>query len=68
MTAPIDPLVDLVRNAIGYGVMMAVESPVELRAKLSALPENSTLADALTSDAKGFVEIRRDLIEAVEAK
>lgn len=65
MTAPIDPVVDLVRNAIGYGVMMALEDRADLIAKLSALPVDGSVADALISDAEGFVNIRRDLVEAL---
>lgn len=64
MSAPIDPVVDLVRNAIGYGVMMALEDKSGLIAKLSINPGGS-LADALTADAEGFVRTRADLVEAV---
>jgi hypothetical protein len=65
MREPIDPVVDLVVNAIGYGVMMALEGKSELVAKLSALPANGVLADALMSDAEGFIRTRRDLVEAL---
>lgn len=56
----IDPVVDLVRNAMGYGVMMALEGKSDLIAKLST---SVSLADALTSDAEGFVHTRADLVE-----
>jgi hypothetical protein len=49
---------------MGYGVMMALEGKDDLIAKLSAAV---SLADALTSDAEGFVDIRADLIEAVSS-
>jgi hypothetical protein len=65
MRETIDPVVDLVVNAIGYGVMMALEGRSELLAKLQALPATSTLADALVSDAEGFIRTRRDLVEAL---
>lgn len=51
---PIDPVVDLVRNAMGYGVMMALEGKDNLIAKLST---SVSLADALTSDAEGFEQL-----------
>lgn len=60
-----NPIVDLVRNAMGYGVMMALEGRDELVAKLTAAGVNTSLADALTSDAEGFVRTRADLVEAV---
>jgi hypothetical protein len=62
---PIDPVVNLVRQAIGYGVMMATEGKSDLVDKLSALPANGNLPDALTSDAEKFVAIRSDLVEAL---
>lgn len=67
MSAQIDPLVDLVRGAIGYGVMMALEGKSDLLTKLSALPANGSLADALTPDAEGFIRMRADLVEAVKS-
>lgn len=39
---PIDPIVDLVRNAIGCGVLMALEGGSDLIAKLSALPADGS--------------------------
>lgn len=65
MTAPIDPVVDLVRQAMGYGVMMALEGRDQLLAKLSAGGASASLVDALTSDAEGFVRTRADLVESV---
>lgn len=59
-----DPVVDLVRQAIGYGVMMALEGREGLIAKLSAGDPNGSLADALISDAEGFIRTRADLVEA----
>lgn len=61
----VDPKVELVRNAIGYGVMMALEGKADLLAKLQSLGPGTTLADALTGDAEKFIETRADLIEAV---
>lgn len=60
-----DPITDLVVNAMGYGVMMALERREELLAKLSSLPPNTSLAEALKGDAEEFVGIRTDLVEAI---
>jgi hypothetical protein len=68
MSAPIDPVKDLVISAMGYGVMMALEGRSDLLAKLSALPADGVLGDALISDAENFIRIRRDLVEAVREK
>lgn len=57
-----DPVVNLVRQAMGYGVMMALEGREDLIAKLCT-PSNDSLADALTSDAQGFVRTRADLVD-----
>jgi hypothetical protein len=62
----IDPVVNLVRQAIGYGVMMATEGKSDLVDKLSALPAYRSLSDALTLDAEKFVAIRSDLVEALK--
>ncbi|TGB37893.1 hypothetical protein [Mycolicibacterium peregrinum] len=63
MNAPIDPVVDLVRQAMGYGVLMALEDRAGLVAKLQAVGPGGSFPDALTSDAEGFVSMRRDLVE-----
>lgn len=63
-----DPVTELVRNAIGCGVMMALENRDELIRKLRSLPADGTLADALTQDAESFVRYRTDLIEDVAEK
>jgi len=60
---PVDPVVDLVRQAMGYGVMLGTEGRDQLMAKLRALPSDGSFPDALTSDAEGFVEMRNDLVE-----
>lgn len=60
-----DPMTELVRTAIGYGVMMALEGQDELVAKLQRLGPNESLADALTGDAEGFIRTRADLVESV---
>ena len=59
-------MVELVRTAIGYGVMMALQDMAGLERKLRVNPGGS-LADALTADAEGFIQTRADLIEAVTA-
>ncbi len=64
MTEPIDPVVNLVRQAMGYGVLMTLEDRAGLLAKMSALPADSSFPDALTSDAQGFVKTRSDLVDA----
>lgn len=68
--ADIDPVVDLVRQAIGTGIMMALDDPTGLRerltAALSATGPNVSFTDALTDDAEGFVKMRFDLVGAVE--
>jgi hypothetical protein len=58
-------LEELVRAAMGYGVMMALEGKAELIGKLQQLDAHSSLADALTSDAEKFLETRVDLADAV---
>lgn len=63
--ADVDPAVDLVRQAMGYGIMMALEDRAGLVAKLSALPTHGNLPDALIEDAEEFVSIRTDLVEAL---
>lgn len=60
-----DAVVDLVVNAIGYGVMMALEGRDELLSKLQALGPGGSLADALRSEAEGLVRTRSDLVEAL---
>lgn len=65
MNARVDPVTDLVRIAIGCGVMMALEDRDALLAKLQQLPVNGVLADALTEDAKRFLGTRLDLVEDV---
>ncbi len=60
-----DPVTDLVRCAIGYGVMMALEGRDELLAKLQRLPVDGSLADALNEDAERFVRTRADLVQDV---
>lgn len=60
-----DPVTDLVVNAIGYGVMMALEGRDALIAKLRTLPPTGSLADALVEDAEGFIRTRADLVGAV---
>jgi hypothetical protein len=65
MSPPIDPVVELVLNAMGFGVMMALEGKPDLLKRLSALPADGSLADALRSDAEGFVKTRSDLVEAL---
>lgn len=60
-----DPMTELVVNAIGYGVMMALEDRDGLIAKLQTLPSKGTLADALVPDAEGFIQTRADLVSSV---
>lgn len=64
----LDAVTDLVRDAIGCGVMMALEGRDELIRKLQRLPADGSLADALTEDAESFVRIRADLLNAVAEK
>lgn len=59
-------LVDLTTNAIGYGVMMALESREELLRKLQAAGPNTTMWDVLKPDAEGFLRTPTDLVEALE--
>lgn len=63
-----DPMIDLVCNAMGYGVMMALESRDELLRKLQAQPSNGSLADALRSNAEAFIKTRADLTEALSVQ
>lgn len=63
----LDPIVELVRGAIGNGVLMALEDRAGLLAKLRAAGPGASVADALTADAEEFVRIRGDLVEAVQA-
>ncbi|UCZ58694.1 hypothetical protein [Mycolicibacterium phocaicum] len=60
-----DPMTDLVVNAIGYGVMMALEDREGLIRKISQAGPSASLADALIPDAEGFIDTRADLVEAV---
>lgn len=61
----IDPMTDLVRQAMGYGVMLATEGKDRLVAKLQAQGPSGSLPDALIEDAESFLGIRTDLVEAV---
>lgn len=68
MTAPDtpDPVIELVLNAIGCGVMLATHSPQKLHDMLRAAErDGGTLADALRDEAEAFVVTRADLIEAL---
>lgn len=60
-----DPATELALNAMGYGVMMALEDPHGLRAKVLAVGPGGTLADALRADAEAFCVTRADLVQAV---
>jgi hypothetical protein len=62
-----NPVVELVVNAMGYGVQLALDGRDELRAKLLACNVGDTLADALRADAEQFCHTRADLIEALTA-
>lgn len=64
--ADIDPVVDLVRQAIGTGIMMALDDPMGLRAKLTTAGPSASFLDALTEDAEGFVKMRFDLVRALK--
>lgn len=57
-----DALVDLTTNAIGYGVMYALERRDELLAKLRAGGPTATMFDAMKSDAEDFLVTRADLV------
>jgi hypothetical protein len=61
----VDPVVALVANAIGYGVMLALEGKDILRHKLESLPPGSTLFDAVIHDAEEFAKTRSDLVDAL---
>lgn len=63
----LDPIVELVRGAIGNGVLMALEDQPGLLAKMRAAGPGASVADALTADAEEFVRVRADLVEAVKA-
>lgn len=63
--AKADALIALVQNAIGYGVLMALEDRDALIRKLRALPATGTLADALRGHAEAFITTRADLTEAL---
>ncbi|QFG09082.1 hypothetical protein I5J49_gp54 [Mycobacterium phage ThulaThula] len=63
-----EAVVDLVLNAIGYGVMMALEGRAELVARLQAAPPSASLGDLLRGDAERFAQTRADLVEALEAQ
>lgn len=58
-----DALVDLTTNAVGYGVMYALERRDELLAKLQGAGPNTTMWDLLKPDAEGFLRTRTDLVE-----
>lgn len=62
-----DPIVDLVRTAMGYGVMMVLDGKAELIAKLQSQSPAGSLADALTDNAEQFIKTRADLVEAIQA-
>ncbi len=61
-----EALVDLTTNAIGYGVMMALENREELLRKVQAAGPEMTMWDVLKPDAKGFLRTRADLVEDLE--
>ncbi|ORA02150.1 hypothetical protein BST17_24890 [Mycolicibacterium bacteremicum] len=63
MAVSFDALVDLTTNAVGYGVMMALESRDELLRKLQAAGPNTTMWDVLKPDAESFLRTRTDLVE-----
>lgn len=63
-----DPIVQLACNAIGYGVMLALEGKSELLAKLQGIPPNGTMYDALLKDAEGFVETRSDIVRDIRSE
>ncbi|WRQ08192.1 hypothetical protein JDBV06_00835 [Mycobacterium phage dwieneke] len=66
MSAPNrEVVVELVTNAIGYGVMMALEGRAELLRRLQAAPPNVTLGELLRVDAEQFSQTRADLVEAI---
>ncbi|ATW60108.1 hypothetical protein SEA_PHILONIUS_49 [Mycobacterium phage Philonius] len=58
-------VVELVTNAIGYGVMMATEGRDKLRERLQSAPPNTSLADVVRAEAEQFVNIRADLVAAL---
>lgn len=60
-----DPVTELVINAMGNGVMLALDDPHRLRAAIIAAGPDGTLADALKGEAEEFIRIRADLIEAL---
>lgn len=66
MSEQLDPVVDLVRNAIGYGVMMALENRTGLIRRMQDAGPGVTMTDLLAEDAAGFVQTRADLVEAVQ--
>lgn len=63
-----DPITKLVVNAIGCGVMLALESRDELTAQLRALPPAGSLADALRPEAMRFIRARADLVEGLGSR
>lgn len=58
-----DALVDLTTNAIGYGVMKALESRDDLLKQVRAAGPNTTMWDVLKPDAESFLQTRGDLVE-----
>lgn len=60
-----EALVDLTANAVGYGVMMALEGRADLIRKLQAAGPNATMFDAVKADAESFLVTRADLVEAL---
>lgn len=61
-----EPIVELVRDAIGNGVLMVLGGGPGLIAKLRAGDPGASFAEALTGEAEEFVRIRADLVEAVQ--
>lgn len=60
-----DPVTDLVLNAMGCGVLLALDGRDALIEKLRALPPGGSLTDALADEAAGFIRTRVDLVEAL---
>jgi uncharacterized protein YegP (UPF0339 family) len=58
-------VLEIVVNAMGYGVVLALKDQDELRAKLTAVRGIGSLADALRVDAEQFIQTRADLVEAL---
>lgn len=63
-----DAILDLVVNAIGYGVMMALESRDDLIARIRGAGPTTTLADLLIPDAESFIHTRADLVRAAKGE